>query len=239
MNRLTINLQERGELPAHSYIYYQVRELQGGQVASIECDEDPELMMQSVSLQLRHRIHWQITQAGPPSWLVEVQARENVEANSLIDLLSRDHERLDKLFANALHRVNAGDVASAANYLKAFSEGLQRHMHAEDDILAPSFQGPVDPHGMDPTSTMQREHKQIQEQLLIIESFFESDQLPESSQVAPYFGLLSGTLAKHETREELNLFPNWDRALLHFNDSAAKQALLTRIHGILLGKAPE
>ncbi|QKT04170.1 hemerythrin domain-containing protein [Ectothiorhodospiraceae bacterium 2226] len=233
---LTIDLRERGELPPHAYAFYRLRELAPGQQARVLADEEPRLIMESVSLQLRHHIHWEVVEQGPPLWTVLVRPRDEVAARTLMDLLARDHERLDKLFAQALHKVNAGDVAGAAPLLKEFATGLQRHLHAEDEILAPAFVGPRDPSGSDPTSTMLREHRDIREQVVLLESYFDDDALPEPSEVAPFFGILSGVLAKHETREELNLFPQWDMALKKGLDEAGRDALVERIRAILEGR---
>ncbi len=229
-----IDLRQRGELPAHTYAYYKVRDLQPGQVFELIADEPPRLLMESVSLQMRHGIHWRIVEQGPPVWTVRVQAREDVAAETLTELLERDHLVLDGLFADALHKVNAGKLEEAADDLRAFSRGLRRHLHVENEILAQVFQAPRDPLGQDPTSVMIREHEQIVQQLELIEGYF-SGELGDTAEVAPFMGMLSGQLAKHETREEQNLFPNWQAALRRAGPESEKQ-LLNRVLAMLSGE---
>ncbi len=229
-----IDLRQRGELPAHTHAYYRLRELQPGQVFELLVDEPPRLLMESVSLQLRHGIHWRIEQQGPPLWTVRVQAREDVAAESLTELLERDHLVLDGRFADALHKVNAGRLDEAGEDLRAFSRGLRRHLHVENEILARVFRAPRDPLGHDPTSVMLREHEQILQQLELIEGYF-SGELGDVADVAPFMGMLSGQLAKHETREEQNLFPNWQAALRQAGADSEAQ-LMDKVIAILAGE---
>lgn len=207
-----IDLTEDLGMPAHTYAYYQLRELRRGETCEMRVGEDPAMLMQELQVLLRHAIHWEVIEHGPPHWMVEVHRREDVQAADLIDLLTRDHLRLDKLFAQALHLVNAGQVEAAAAPFKEYAAGLRAHLGAENDILAPAFKLPRDPMGGDPTSIMLREHDQILEQTVLIESYFDEG-IPDASEVAPFFALISGALAKHESREENNLFPFWVRLL--------------------------
>src|SRR5690554_170750 len=97
-----IDLRARGELPAHTYAFYRLRELRAGETAELVAEEEPAMTLEAVSLNLRHRIHWELLEAGPPLWRVRVAPREDVEATTLMDVLQRDHERVDRLFASAL-----------------------------------------------------------------------------------------------------------------------------------------
>ncbi|HKJ09596.1 MAG TPA: hemerythrin domain-containing protein [Gammaproteobacteria bacterium] len=229
----TVDLRQRGELAAHSYAYYMVRTLEPGQVCELIAAEDPRLIMDGVSLQLRGRIHWDLVEEGPPLWKVRIRPRDDAPAGSLTDLLSRDHERLDRLFAHALACVNRGDVAGAQPYMRGFGAGIRRHLQVENEVLAPAFVAPRDPLGADPTSTMLREHDQILEQVAMIEACLEDaaragDGEPLNEAVT-FMALLSGTLAKHEHREEQNLFPHWDRALALAPRDGRRDALLQRV----------
>ncbi len=237
MNRISLDLRQRGDMAAHSWLYYQLRELDRSCIYDILSDEAPALVMESVSLQLRHEISWRITEQGPPLWRVEVRHRDLAPIQGLADLLERDHLRLDHLFAQALHSANAGDMETCARALKAFEEGLQRHLQAEDEVLAPAFRGPNPGHDQDPTTIMLREHQQILEQLALLSASF-VDGLPPAEEVAPLLGLLSGQLAKHEGREEQNLFPLWNRALKAAG-AEAEQALVDRIERLLRPTADE
>lgn len=229
-----IDLRARGELPAHTYAFYRLRELRAGETAELVAEEEPAMTLEAVSLNLRHRIHWELLEAGPPLWRVRVAPREDVEATTLMDVLQRDHERVDRLFASALGHVNGGELAAAAAELEEFGRGLRRHLHVENELLAPAFSGPRDPFGNDPTSIMLREHEEILQQLTLIEAYFE-DGLPAAAEVAPFFAMLSGQLAKHEGREEMNLFPLWSRALQAAGPEA-EPALVRRVKAALAGE---
>jgi|GEM_PF-642850 len=228
-----IDLRESGTLPAHTYAYYQLRDIRRGEVREVVSPEEPTLLMESVSHQLRHEIHWEIAAAGPPQWRVRVRHRDDVPASSLVDALERDHLRLDRLFADALHATNEGDLATAARCLRGFGLGLRRHLHVENEVLAPAFVAPRDAQGADPTSIMLSEHEELLVQVERLEAYFQGG-LPEAQEVAPLFALLSGQLAKHEAREELNLFPNWGIAIRHAPPGAEEQ-VVKRVQGILAG----
>lgn len=233
----TVDLRQRGDLAAHSYAYYMLRTLEPGQLCELIAAEDPRLIMDSVSLQLRGRIHWEVVGEGPPLWKVRARPRDDAPAASLMELLTRDHERLDRLFAHALDCVNRSDMAAARPYIRDFGAGIRRHLQVENELLAPAFVAPRDPLGGDPTSTMLREHDQILEQVTIIEACFEDAGEAGSggrlSEAVTFMALLSGTLAKHEHREEQNLFPHWNRALAQTPDRKAAAELFRRVMDLL------
>ncbi|WP_018950392.1 hemerythrin domain-containing protein [Thioalkalivibrio sp. ALMg11] len=215
---------------AHTRAYYTLRELRSGQVFEVWLDQEPKMLMDAVSLQLRHAIHWQVLEDGPPLWKLSVQRREDVAPVDLVDLLERDHLRIDRLFASALHKVNAGDLEGAAPDFHAYVDGLRRHVEVENELIVPLLDLPRSPNGQDPTSIMLREHDEILEQTAMLEHEF-SEGVDEAWAVAPFFALISGALAKHEGREEQNLFPHWSRALREQPDAAAE--LLQRAQTLL------
>ncbi|WP_024326124.1 hemerythrin domain-containing protein [Thioalkalivibrio sp. AKL19] len=220
---------------AHTRAYYTLRELRTGQVFEVLLDQEPKLLMDAVSLQLRHAIHWQVRENGPPLWQLSVQRREDVAPVNLVDLLERDHLRIDRLFASALHKVNAGDLEGAAPDFRAYVDGLRRHVEVENELIVPLLDLPRNPNGQDPTSIMLREHDEILEQTTMLEHEF-SEGVDEAWAVAPFFALISGALAKHEGREEQNLFPHWSRALNERPDEAAE--LLQRAQALLATTGP-
>jgi uncharacterized protein (DUF2249 family) len=220
MTDFVLDLRGLGE-HAHTRAFYTLRELRSGQVFEVWLDQDPALLMEAVGHQLRHAIHWQSVAQGPPLWRLAVRRREDVAPVDLVDLLERDHLRIDRLFASALHKVNAGDVEGAEPDFRAYGEGLRRHVHVENELIVPLLDLPRSPGGQDPTSIMLREHDQILEQTAMLEHEF-SEGVDAAWAVAPFFALISGALAKHEGREEQNLFPHWSRTLRERPDAAAE-----------------
>jgi len=216
-----------------SAAYHALKDLARGMTMIVLTAQEPSMMMQTVNLHLRDNLSWETTQDSPGHWRTVVRHREDVAATDVVDLLVRDHKRLDDLFARALHNVNAGNVVDAAPLMKAFSEGLRRHIDVENNILLPAFSAPRDPFGGDPTSTMLREHEEILGQAAVIESYFD-EAVPDAKEVSAFFAILSGTLAKHEYREESNLFPHWSAAI-HKVSPDAQQALFRKVQLVLSG----
>lgn len=216
-------------------LFQTVKDLHRGESVVIRTSCDPEQAVKTANLHLRDNLTWSTEELGNGAWRVTVKHRFDVEPKDIVDVLTRDHKRLDDLFARALHNVNQGDVAAAKPLLLEFAEGLRRHIDVEDHLLTGSFNAPRDPFGGDPTSTMLREHQEILGNTALIESYFEGDELPAVSDVSPFFAIMSGTLAKHEFREETNLFPNWYGALQKAPPEAAA-ALLQKVQSILAGE---
>jgi uncharacterized protein (DUF2249 family) len=229
-----IDLRDLGELSAHGAAFHHLTELRPGTTLDLVLDEEPSVLLQSLNQQLRHHVHWEIVEAGPPAWRVRVCHREDVPPGTPTDLLMRDHERLNRLFVLALQHVNAGRVAEAEPVLQEFSLGLRRHVHAENDILAPAFVAPRDTEGADPTSTMLREHEQIVELLQSI-SFCFVDGRALGGDLEPQLALLSGILVKHEACEEETLFPQWETAIAKAPEGR-RDDLLRIITAVLQGQ---
>ena len=204
--------------------FQAVMELQRGGRIYLLTGLEPTLMMHSLNLQLRHRLNWQVIEDAPGKWRVSIRHREDVAPTDLMDILSRDHQRLDELFGLSLQLVNAGKVSEGIPLIMEFSDGLKRHVHVENDILVPAFRGP----NTGPVATMLREHDDILEQLTIIESYCSAGESVPTWELSPFLAILSGTMAKHENREEQNLFPQWDLALRHASIED-KQALMAQV----------
>jgi uncharacterized protein (DUF2249 family) len=134
-----VDLRQREDVPARTFVFYHLKELQPGRVLDLISDEEPTPLMHSVSALMRQGIDWEILEQGPPLWRLKVRRRENVAAGSLAGLLMRDHERLDRLLAHTLQKVNAGEGRAARAPYELFALGVRRHIHAENDVLAPEL----------------------------------------------------------------------------------------------------
>ncbi len=204
-----------------------------GRTLQLISDEPPELLLQSLNIHLRDALRWTVEADGDGDFRARVTLAGDSEPLDVIDLLTRHHKTLDLLLAQALHLLNVGDAAGAAPLVHDFCTALRRHFAVENELLAPVFNAPVAASGDDPTSTMLREHDELEKLVDLIAFYFE-DGVPDAAEVAPYFAILSGTLAKHEYREENNLFPAWQAALTRA-PAAAREALLKNIRTILAG----
>ncbi|MEW6314718.1 MAG: hemerythrin domain-containing protein [Pseudomonadota bacterium] len=228
MSGLESTVDLRGEAPelVQTAAFYAVKEVAAGETIVLLTAQEPGLMMQSLDLQLRHGLSWLIERQGEAQWRVEVRRREETAPQDVFDLLMREHKAIDELFARALHLINAGEVAQAAPLLAEFGRRLRRHVEVENNLLAPRFAAPTATMatGDDPLSIMLREHGEILAQLALIEACF-AEGLPQAQETAPFFAILSGTLAKHEYREETLLFPLWQAALARAPEMARAQLL--------------
>lgn len=191
--------------------YYAVRDLGPGESVILLTADPPELLMASLNLQLRDAVAWQI-ERDRRGWRTTVRRRADTVPSGVIDLLVRDHRRLDELLAVALRRVNANDLAGARPLLAEFAAGIARHLRAENDLLAPRLPAAVAADGADHVGIMLREHDELLAQLEQVEAVL-GEAAPEPWELEPFIAILSGTLAKHEHREESNLFPRWQGAL--------------------------
>jgi Hemerythrin HHE cation binding domain len=208
-----------------------VGELRRGERCVLLTREDPALLMAALNLRLRDALAWE-TAAMPGHWRTTVRPAADTPPRDLIDALTRDHRRLDELLGRTLRLLNAGDSGRAKGLLDEFAAGLRRHARAENEILAPAL-GPAP--GFEPLQLMLREHAELLEQLQAVEQCFveaPAGQFPEAWEVEPFAAILSGTVAKHEHREEGGLFPAWAAALAA-RPSEEREALHERVRRAL------
>lgn len=197
-----LDLRGREDATARQDIFYAARNLLPGQRLRLLLDHDPQGLMTAVAFQLRDTIAWAADRKGD-HWEVLVTPRAEAKVTDVVDLLTRDHVRLDSQFASVLRDANMGRFERAAETFADYWLGLRRHVYLENLVLAPVLGG--DPEA-GPLADMLHEHDSLLEQgRVLAESFAEGDH----ALVAPICALLSGALAKHENREENTLFPLW------------------------------
>jgi hypothetical protein len=219
----TIDLRGEPGARLQTAAFYAVKDLRPGDRLVLLTNDDPALVMASIDLQLRGTI----AAASVPSdggWRTEVRLRDEAVPTGIVDLLTRDHRRLDETLALALRRVNAGDLAGARALVESFAAGIRRHVAVENDVLAPCLPRPAGADGAGHVEIMLREHDEITRQLVEVETLLGGGEAPEAWEVEPFVAILSGTLAKHEYREESNLFPVWQAAIARL--PAPERALL-------------
>ncbi len=204
-------------VPAHTYAFHALKSLGPGEEVLLISSENPQLVMVQVQHQLRHRLSWAILERGDPFWSVRVRNREESEPEALLDILSRDHVRLDKLLVRATERLRQ-DGRAAVPAVREFMQSLRRHIRVENDVIAPLMPSGLDADSESPVTTMRREHEDILKQAEIIEEIM-SRASPDPLEAETWFSLLSATLAKHEHREETRLLPLWDAHLRKLDDT--------------------
>lgn len=229
MTKLRSVVDLRDEAPARvgGAAFAQARQLRRGDTLRLLVSQEPSLMMQSLNLQLRGNLAWTIAVAEC-GWQVKVQHRAETPAQDLLDLLAREHKRLDQLMARLLQRVNGPDRVELAPVYTEFAALLRRHISFENKELAPLCAA-GEPRTPDaPTAIMLREHEEILRQLSVIEESIAAD---DRGEVSAFVAILSGTLAKHEHREENGLFPRWRQALSVLSPQARADLLVRAASG--------
>lgn len=211
-----------------------LRDFPPKQIYYLTFEENPQLLMEALTLELRNQIYWEIVENTNNRWVVKVQHRHDVEATDLRDLLTRDHFQIDRTFATALHHCNAGNLDLALPSFHEYAQRLRRHVEAENDLIVPVLDLPRSSRGDDPTSIMLREHDDILEQTILIENMIKEG-IDDASILATFMAIISGQLAKHEGREENNLFPLWSRLLHHDSELAAE--LFPKVKVVILDPA--
>lgn len=216
----------RNERPGHviGAALDRVKAVHPGTAVTLILAQEPTLLMASLNLQLRENLAWDIVEADG-DWRVTVHHREDVAATDVLALLAADHKRIDGLLARALGLLNQGDAAAAVPVLREFAVALNRHVAFEDGELAVSL-GAAQAAADQPPAIMLREHREIAQQLSLVGDTLAVDPV-DGSELGVYCAILSGTLAKHEYREEHNLFPLW-RVALSRRSEGERTSLLGR-----------
>lgn len=118
--------------------------------------------------------------------------------------MSRDHDRLDVIFAEA---GQAGDASAAGARFGEFDRDLRRHIEWEEEILFPVFEERTGMVDSGPTAVMRMEHDQIARLL---------DAIALRISEGDASGLLedlAAVLRAHNTKEEMILYPWMDEQL--------------------------
>jgi hemerythrin-like domain-containing protein len=130
-----------------------------------------------------------------------------VTESSLTECLGDDHRRLDALLAACKDLASTGAFADAIERFAAFSEGLLRHIDAEEWVLFPALADST-PLTRGPIRVMRAEHHQLREALVAIDRALKSR---DSAWRAP-IDEIEERLQAHNQKEEMVLYPMADRA---------------------------
>ncbi len=133
---------------------------------------------------------------------------------TITDFMSKDHDRLDAIFARFS---KAQDAVKAKSLFAEFASGLKRHIVWEEDLLFPPFEEKTGMRGMGPTEVMRSEHREIKEILASIDQ-----KLERSQDTGELRKALLDVLGAHNDKEEGILYPALDRLL---SPSEAKKVL--------------
>ena len=124
---------------------------------------------------------------------------------TITEFMSKDHDRLDALFASFAKTKDAGEAKSL---FARFAAGLKTHIVWEEDLLFPPFEEKTGMRAMGPTEVMRAEHREIKEILSRID-----ENLQRSRDTAELHAALLDVLGGHNDKEEGILYPALDRLL--------------------------
>jgi len=212
-------------------VFYEIKDMPRGETATFLFAEDPAIILHSLNLQLRNNLRWEVSEEPGQHWRAVIHRAEDVPPVDVLDMLKRDHKRLDAMFSQVIHLTDNGQLEMAHGLMRAFTEGLRKHMRVEHDLLARAIRTPPNAQGFDPSAAMVQEHNEILNQSVMIEASFEEADASSAS-VGPLLAILAGYLSKHEQREEVTLFPVWTGALNKAPEQA-RTALFNKVMEIL------
>lgn len=213
-------------------VFYEIKDMERGETVTFLFAEDPAIILHSLNLQLRNNLRWEVSEEPDSRWRAVIHRAEDVPPVDVLDILKRDHKRLDAMFSQVIHLTDSGRLEIAHELMRAFTEGLRKHLQVEHDMLARAIRTPPNAQGFDPSAAMMQEHNEILNQSVMIEASFEEDDASSAS-VGPLLAILAGYLSKHEQREEATLFPLWTGALNKAPEQA-RVALFNRVKENLL-----
>lgn len=225
-----VDLRTPGDLPAHTAAVHQLKTIAPGEIFELISDEEPTTLIEICRTQVPQPLDWEVTQQGPPIWRLRVWRAERGVWSQISGLLEQDHTRLQQALYDALERMREGEFDKATALFGNFAQGLRRHMHIEDRVLAPSLETSRD----SASAEVLREHRQILEQLLMLEGYL-AREVGETGKSASLLGGLLRTLADHEEREKERVLPLWDKAARSLQEHRGQRALVERVTAILQG----
>ncbi len=225
-NTIFLDLRGVADVSAGPQIFAHAQRLGLGQRILVEIDRDPHTLLRAAAFQMREAISWSAEEAGQ-AWQVEIRPRAGADARDVVELLVWDHYRLDRQFSGVLAAANAGRMEEAEAIFLEYWIGLRRHVYMENHVLAPVLGGGME---QGPLADMLFEHDSIVEQSRLVEETFREQ---DHALLPAICAVLSGSLAKHENREENTLFPIWQAASNRDRPRAAQ--LLERTQALLAG----
>ncbi len=166
----------------------------------------PRALLTAMLSSRPRRFDWNVLEAGPATWRVELRARASTDDRTVSECLTTDHQRLDAMLVGVKGMARAGDMDGARKGMKAFRTGLERHIEMEESVLFPTFE---DLSGMTqgPTRVMRAEHVTIRGCLDAMTSALADSDADGFFRVAQD---LAEVLEAHNMKEEGMLYPMSD-----------------------------
>lgn len=144
-------------------------------------------------------------------------------SDSVTQLLSLDHRRLDSILADVKRSLAAGDLHRASARFSEFRDGLEHHIDAEEQVLFPAFEALTGAAGGGPTHVMRLEHAEIRRLLAeVATNFARGGDADHTTSLAA----LTARIYAHNGKEERILYPATDQAV---DDAVAREELVLKL----------
>lgn len=104
-------------------------------------DHEPTSFLRQLQVERAGRFEWNVLEAGPERFRIEIVRRAPPAARPIADLLRTDHARFNRLLAASTRSVSAADLTRAAARFRELKRGLERHMDMEEEVLFPALRG--------------------------------------------------------------------------------------------------
>jgi iron-sulfur cluster repair protein YtfE (RIC family) len=124
---------------------------------------------------------------------------------SVAALLEAHHRRLDDLLERVEIAVEIGSAGDARRQFASFRGELEEHIRIEEELMFPSFEALLG-RAKGPTAVMRAEHAEILAAADAIEGL-----LCEGQPAGDALGDLLAHLEAHNSKEELVLYPSFER----------------------------
>jgi iron-sulfur cluster repair protein YtfE (RIC family) len=137
------------------------------------------------------------------------KVERDVRPSDIKRFMDVDHRRIDRII-EAFSTLKRSDFGKAVALFARGKTGLLQHIRWEEDLLFPAFEEKTNMHDSGPTMVMRQEHAQIKAVLERIDGLLAAGKLNDCEPVTQE---LTSTLAMHNQKEELILYPMINRSL--------------------------
>ncbi len=192
----------------HSEIFRTFNALEPGESFVLVNDHDPKPLLYQFQAEHPGHFEWSVLEAGPERFRVEIRQRTGETSRNVTEYLEQDHRRLDAIVPEVVQLVDSGAFAEAVTRFAEFACGLNRHIHAEENVLFPAFEKMT---GMTagPTAVMRAEHVEIRRWMGIGAAALDARDV---AAVTRAVSGLTEVLSVHNMKEEQILYPMTDQA---------------------------
>lgn len=207
----TLDVREMIPKDRHPKIFETFGSLKPGESFVLVNDHEPKPLLYQLQSEHDGEFDWWALEQGPEVWRIEIARRTTSDPKRTVtELLQTDHRRLDNIFERFQHAVKENRWENASADFREFSNGLKRHIKAEEEVLFPLFEEKTGMFDGGPTAVMKMEHTDIKG---LLDKILAATDAREASEVKDASKSLILVLSDHNMKEEHILYPESDSFL--------------------------